>query len=435
MSRKRIYLVLAIPALVMLTGGVLASADPVLRPTIPVMCVRITDIREVKGDLGRDRFRIEFESLNWSSTPAYGIDLARNTGTHNTSGATPFFRAASIDSNGRPLATIDTNGDHVINALDDEDDNANGILDAGEDNNADGRLDNDPMPGNVNAPNDWHVAGRTPTAISFRGGTPISKIDLLGSQEIVPGNPIIGFYQLADPETYDNGPNVRDGFVIDVDDFDVGEILSANWFLTKANGMTNAAGRKRNGFSLGTMSIARTDGGAVPAPLFAGNTGFTQSQTVFFDGVSVVPDPAVFVGEYGPTLIAPFSNPADNKACVVPNVGRATAPPPLNKLSDIAPKATLQGTRVTFAATAPCPGVIKARVVRPDSVLGQGSSTVSAGRVSFGVDLSADAVKMLSGKRSFKVKLTTRFTPRSNPAVEGPKVQRTVTVLRGRRER
>lgn len=307
-----------------------ARADPVpIQSSIPVFCFRITDIERVAP--GSNKFRIEFEVLNWTHEPAYGVYIALNVGTgvKIVGGSPPFFAGASIDSDGRPLVLIDVNGDGNINAADLEDTNGlngNGLLDPGEDKNGNGRLDNDPIPGNLNPSNDWTVALSTTTAITWSAGTPVSAVDLTRfpfGPPVQPGDPEIPFIlftNLADPttivlETIDDGPNVLDGYVIEVDDFDPGEILSFNWFLTDANGniISDPSGEFGvNPYGFGVVNLTSLDGPAFPGAVFSGNTGFSQSPKLFFDSVYVVPNPAQFAAEFGAAMTAAFLNPDDN---------------------------------------------------------------------------------------------------------------------------
>ena len=308
-----------------------ALADPVPpESNLQVFCFRITDIERVAGDPGNDRFRFEFEALNWTNDAASGIYIAltQGTGVGTVSGSAPFFAGAAIDQDGRPLVLKDVNSDGSINAADLEDANGNGRLDPGEDKNGNGRLDNDPIPGNLNPPNDWTVTSSSSTAITWSAGTPVPGVDLLdwdfsGSGPLQPGDPEIAFMlftNLADPstviiETIDNGPNVQDGFVIEVDDLDPGETISFNWFLTDATGniIGDFGGELgTNPYAFGVVNLTSLAGNVVPTPVFAGNTGFSQSPLIFFDSVYNVPNPANFAAEFGASMTAAFQNPADN---------------------------------------------------------------------------------------------------------------------------
>ena len=76
-----------------------ASADPA--PAVPdVFCFRITDIERVPAG-GPNAFLFEFEFLNWTGTPAEGIDLTMNVGTSSLVGGIPSIAVARVDENGR----------------------------------------------------------------------------------------------------------------------------------------------------------------------------------------------------------------------------------------------------------------------------------------------------------------------------------------------
>ena len=315
-------------------------ADPLPDPdpniTMPkVFCFRITDIRADKTDLEGDKFTFEFEVLNWSNSRASDVHIS--LAEPDTSGVR--FTAAGVDVDGRPL---------IVEGVGVEDTNGNGILDPGEDTNGDGRLTDDLMPGNVNLANEFEVLTQTDTNIVwetevfnipvdfempsiiplafagfFIGG--IDRTDLIGltglGQDAVnnalPG--VLGVDYTIDangnvspPEAIDNGFNVRDGFTFTVDDFDDGETFQLNWFLT-LDGEPIGSTLGGNAFGFGVINIARADdGGALPGPIFVGNTGFQQSGLEFFDSVFVVPDPAGVGAEFGAGLTAAFLNPADN---------------------------------------------------------------------------------------------------------------------------
>ncbi len=322
--RSRLALAAALQALIIPSRG---HADPVPpESNLQVFCFRITDIQRVAGDPGNDRFRFEFEALNWTHQGAFSVYITLNVATGLVLNA-PRFAGAGIDMNGRPLTPLDVNGDGSINAADLEDANGNGLLDPGEDQNGNGRLDNDPIPGNVNPPNNWTVAASSATAIRWSAGTPIPSVDLLdadfsGTGPLLPGDPEISFMQftnLSDPssiviETIDDGPNVQDGFVLTVDDLDPGEIVSFNWFLLDLNGsiISSSAFEGFNPYAFGAVNLVSLAGPVPPSPVFSGNTGFSQSPLIFFDSVYLVPNPASFAAEFGAGLTAPFLDPNDN---------------------------------------------------------------------------------------------------------------------------
>jgi hypothetical protein len=115
------------------------------------------------------------------------------------------------------------------------------------------------------------------------------------------------------PTTIDDGPNVLDGFVFSVIDFDPGEVISLNWFLLDQDGnpIGTAAGGNQYGF--GVVNLKRVDGGiTLDDPVFEGNVGFDQSARSFFGIVYDGGANYEFAVEFGASLTAPFLNPADN---------------------------------------------------------------------------------------------------------------------------
>jgi hypothetical protein len=115
------------------------------------------------------------------------------------------------------------------------------------------------------------------------------------------------------PTTIDDGPNVLDGFVFSVIDFDPGEVISLNWFLLDQDGnpIGTAAGGNQYGF--GVVNLKRVDGGiTLDDPVFQGNVGFDQSPRSFFGSVYDGGATYEFAVEFGASLTAPFLNPADN---------------------------------------------------------------------------------------------------------------------------
>lgn len=302
-----------------------AFADPFPPPTpglvLPrVFCFRITDIRS--DPLDTDRFTFEFEVLNWTNISTDGMRLALaapNAGNVSITGA-------GIDANGRPLVVEDVNGDTITtdppDSSDLEDIDGDGILDALEDNgvvdggfsdNANGRLDNDPIPGNLNPANDWSVASQTALSVTWTGGTPVPSKDLLGAgstaaaNALIPGFPgttaIDGAGTVSPAEAIDNDINVLDGFTLTVDNFDAGDTFQLNWFLL-SGGSEIGTMTGGNGYGFGVLNIARVDGGPLPGPVYAGNTGFTQDTRDFFDSVYIVPPNAQFALEFGAAFTA-----------------------------------------------------------------------------------------------------------------------------------
>lgn len=324
-------------------GATSASAAPSV--AVPagfpssLFSLRVTDIERVPGDLEGDAFRIELEVLNWSTYYAAALTMAANVGTSAVEGSAPRIAGASIDPDGR--------GGSAGGA-----DIGPGVFDAVPIHSGYGRGD---QPGRIN---DWTVerttstfvqwdmyptgvVGGGPTGDGLRldeqsvfyafGGSPINYVpgfgvDALGDTAI-DGGP--GPYSPASPG---GGPptspqqNIRDGFVLDVDDWDEGEVFSVNWFF--ANVMNSSGGalvdfyyRGEYGddpFSLGVMSLVRiapsigAPTGNLPGPVFVDGVGFDQSTFSFYDTVYEIPNPAEFAAEFGGAITAPFLNPADN---------------------------------------------------------------------------------------------------------------------------
>lgn len=313
----------------------IAAADPPapsIFPGLPV--IRVTDIGAVNGQ--PNRFRIMFEVINWTNQDAYGLSVSLNVATTflpTAAGATPkvkFVNAVAAKT-GRPLAPVDVTGDGLINLSlpasnpqsDLEDVNSNGILNPGEDKNGNGRLDNDPIPGNVMPiqGNDWSVAGVTETNARWTAGTPLPKRDLLAATtrasicSLIPGCALTaGQPKIANAETVDDGPNVLDGFVLEVSDWEEGETLSFNWFLM---GPTLPIGNASGGspYAFGVLSLARLPYG-YPAPYpdvwYAGTKGFEQNTTLFFDHVYLLSSAgAAFAIDIGRALTLNFLNASD----------------------------------------------------------------------------------------------------------------------------
>ena len=59
-------------------GGQTPPPPPAVPPFIspPVFCFRITDIRDVPGDLEGNAFDFEIEVLNWTNASAFQLDLS-----------------------------------------------------------------------------------------------------------------------------------------------------------------------------------------------------------------------------------------------------------------------------------------------------------------------------------------------------------------------
>ncbi len=284
-------------------GGTFAQpalADPPAIPLLPnVFCFRITDIEHT----GDDSFQFEFEVLNWTDEEAFtvAINLTNKSDVSFVNGS------GDIDSNGRPL------GPAAIPPP-------------------------DPL-GNQPTNNDWMASSSSETAIQWDAGTPIPNIDLIGihngsssTQETIykvnnqpvgtgsfpkkdfnPPNPQIP--NSGVPETIDNGTNVLDGFVFEVDDWQEGEVLSFDWFLGDKKGVSIGTSSGGNDFAFGVMNIARADAqGNFPGPVFPFNTGFQQTLVEFAPDenglVNTVEDEmgnqkAVFAAEFAAGVTVP----------------------------------------------------------------------------------------------------------------------------------
>ncbi len=302
---------------VVLMAGTMAKpalADPPTIPTLPdVFCFRITDIAAVAGDAEGDAFEIEFEVLNWTNLPADDVDIGL------TIASDVEFAGAGIDPNGRPIGPGDDGG----------------------------------PPGNLNTINDWSVDISTPTAIQWEAGTAIPNRDLIGALAsggtagacaLVPGCSVVaGVPVISDPETIDDGDNVLDGFTVEVDDWDIGEVLSFNWFLTNGGSPIGTV-LQDNEFGFGVTNVARVDpvgfAGNQPGPVFPtlGNTGFQQGAVEFAPDAQNVRNAggeivAAFGAEFGGGITAPFLNPDDSVDICPPDGCPETKVPEPNSLA------------------------------------------------------------------------------------------------------
>ena len=323
-------------------GSSTAYADPpvALPPTFPtnqLFCFRITDMERLPSDVEGDAFRVQFQVLNWTGTDASSLFMSANTGTTAVDGGVPGFVSASIDANGRGGAL----GGSDIGP---------GAFDAQAIHSGRGRGDLS------NLENDWQTTSVTPTHVQWDNattvvGTPIPNRDLLfvGDPALVPGfgtdalgdsavdggpTPYVNQSPGGGQPTPDGSGNVLDGFVIDIDDWDVGEVFSLNWFLAasfdgSASFVPVSGGFPGNFFPIGTsgfgndfgfgvMNLVRVEDSigapapSLPGPVFVGNTGFVQSGTAFYDTVYEIPNPSEFAAEFGAGLTAGFLNPFDN---------------------------------------------------------------------------------------------------------------------------
>jgi hypothetical protein len=304
--------------LALCASGLIADPPPPSLFILPeVFCFRITDIRRVADDPEGDRFTFEFEILNWTNQDAHDLYLSLNEGTGilGVVEQLPFFAGAAIDPNGRPLGPGDDDANFPP---------------------ADGTS----VDAKVGQINDWISELQTTTAIRYRELTGLEDMglpphDLLGAGDtvsacfLVPGCVIDGLGNpvVADIETVDNAnpifeveDNVLDGFAFDVDDFDAGEMLSLNWFMTNAGGNPIGVSGQGNAFGFGTFNILRPGalGGGWPVwarirgvPEGIGwNRGTSNNLRDMF--VDQTPEGDMFEVELGSSLTGPFFDGDDN---------------------------------------------------------------------------------------------------------------------------
>ena len=331
-----------------------AAPYPVVSSVYPVtpFSMRITDMERIPGDAEGNAFRISIEVLNWSNENASSLMMAANVGTSTIVGGAPHIVAASVDADGRGGPT----GGNDIGT---------GVSDPVAMHYGYGRSDA------MHRSNTWTVNDERPTFVHWSGyntnivnswptGFSLADRDLLTNFSgptplLVAG---YGLDALGDtaldggprPYTPDNPHggypiNSADGLVLDIDDWDEGEVFSANWLLA-AIGYHSASyhpidnplhpigtADSGNPFGFGVMSLVRVAesiGAAadnLPGPVFAGNVGFDQSVFSFFGNIYEIPNPAEFAAEFGVGITAPFLNAADN-VFNIPMNARLAVPEP-----------------------------------------------------------------------------------------------------------
>jgi hypothetical protein len=371
----------AAPALVLAIATILPAtsvlADPPVRIPVPppppapipipgtflpsIFCFRITDIGDTAAS---NTFKFMFEVLNWANKEAHGLALMINKGSDTKPGerppkGRPLFKQAktSVDEGGRPLG------------------NEN------DDDNFPPRDQTNLAKFKIGQSNTWSVTRSTSTMVMFsnQGGSgflPARDVLSAVSQEkngvkgslhgttaacnLVPGCAVSGLDTfgratlpvVSNMETVDNGAptvdnqpdNVLDGFVVEIKDFDEGELISFNWFLIDKDGNQIGSSGFGNDMGFGTFNIRRLksngerdcanlddpedfkkcmeiNGSGTAGPkssenrtraneAFKGNTGVTQNIRDMF--IHDTESGVQFAVEPGPGITAPFLSPQDN---------------------------------------------------------------------------------------------------------------------------
>ena len=336
----------------------------------------MTDLRGVPGD--SDRYRAELQFINWSEKDAHGILLVLNEGTTGLSGMAPFVSNAQVDADGRPMAPTAACPSGAC-----------------------------PPTGTASTTNLWVVNQQSNTRVRYSSnvmGVPVDApighptVDHLGTTydglldpdlsldpaicrsvipQMIPGSVLVAGMPncviVPDPETLDDGSHSRDGFVIEIDDWDNGEQVSFNWWLLASDGSLigelDAMGQLvGDAFGFGTLNLSLLDPAAgtttPPAPLFdfnsvdpdKVNTGydpptatdddadspllFAEDEVGGIDGYPVNPIPAGLAGagisfhvEPGAAISAAAVNQEDMPPGVGSNV--ATSPPGAGPCEDV----------------------------------------------------------------------------------------------------
>lgn len=326
------------------------EVEPGYEDPIPVFCFLMTDIEgagtnRFQRGAAASSFTFQFEVLNWSNVEVYGVTVMLNQGTGRGTvvNGLPTLVNANIDANGQPIGAAGDNGQFII-------------------------------PPQQATDNKWGISKASASSITWSGiSSPVQPIDLLDGSQIDPsprqpnlvrpiqvGEPMVSFMNFTtpndstslEPTTIDNGPNVLDGFVFTVTDFDPGEVMSLNWFLLDQNGNPIGTPSSGNSFGFGVINIKRVDGDPtlLNDPIFKGNTGFDQSQRSFYNNVYDGGAAFQFGVEFGPSLTAPFLNPQDNIFGIEPN---ATF---FEKYANFLPAILIQPTATPTPTPTPQPG-------------------------------------------------------------------------------
>ncbi|MEM1208000.1 MAG: PEP-CTERM sorting domain-containing protein [Planctomycetota bacterium] len=320
-------------------------------PLPAVFCFRFTDIERVDLEDGTpdNDFVFSFEVLNWTGQNAYGVTLRSSIGTLGQIGDVPTLVGAGIDRDGRggPAGVgseIDAvgglpAGPALVTGL--------GNYDAVSHHSGVGRGDLD-----SSFYNEWNPVNVSPTRVDYAAPNQFSSLtfqDLLGVQpaggvtpaQLIPTNDnpqasnqfgaLDGLLDSAidggplTSATQENGTtpvpdgfgNVLDGFTFTVQDFDIGESISLNWFLLDENadpiGVVGSDGTAQgNAYGFGVINLANIGlTGILPDGTFAGNTGLTQDESLFYGSVFNILNPTAFAAEFGAGITATFTDPTD----------------------------------------------------------------------------------------------------------------------------
>lgn len=254
-------LVLSLGSLLLFLFAGPAFTDPAASPPPcnvmldRLFCGRITFIEADPADAEQDRYFFEGEIVNWTNKDCYGLRLVLNRGGvasgPDPGDQTPYFCGAFLDSNGRPLDDQQTMPIFPPAGCQPPFPSLSFPI----------RASSTPT-GNMMIPNDWTVSQAGLTRITFSvglKGTPVPapvatigpdtfrglldpafestspSICITALTQMIPGSVNQGgspaFIEILNKETIDNGPNVRDGFTIVIDDFDPGEEVSITWWM------------------------------------------------------------------------------------------------------------------------------------------------------------------------------------------------------------
>ena len=316
-------------AIALVSASTAATADPVPvpdGPDGPEFCFRVTDIE--RFGVGGNNFAFSLEVLNWTDTPGWGLSIATNIGSTSIAGSIPTFVGAGIDRDGRggPLGgdDIDAKGPGLTVG--------SGTFDTPAIHSGRGRGD---VAGLLN---DWEADFSTSLTAQWSGDvgvdTAIPNQDLFNAPtpaalaSLIPLGGVNGSVDGLRDSATDGGPgiplpyadgsgNSLDGITLSVSDWNVGEVLSFNWFLLDNAGIPTGSAGVGNPYGFGIVNIARVNPvtRVLPGPVFMGNSGFSlggAGSRLFFDSVNEVPNPALFAMELGAGITGGFVDPSTN---------------------------------------------------------------------------------------------------------------------------